>query len=103
VALTDVYTHAEEVPDVQFLADAGQAGWCVVTQNPRMRFNDPEIDAIRRHATKVFCLTRADYPPVTQGLILGRHIMRFRRRIRGAGGCFWRVSERDPLRDLEHP
>jgi len=99
-ALVDLYTHAEHVPDVQFLEDAGQAGWCVVTQNPKMAFNPPEADVIRQHGTHVFCLARADYPPITQGLILGRNILRIRRRIALSSGCFWRVSERDPRRDI---
>jgi hypothetical protein len=99
-----VYAEAEWVPDAVFLEDAGKAGWCVVTQNPKMGKNPPEVIAIEQHATKVFCLSRADYPPVTQGLILGRHILRMRNRIERPGGCFWRVSERDPLRDVErHP
>jgi predicted nuclease of predicted toxin-antitoxin system len=100
VALFDVYTHDERVEDVQFIKDAGLANWCVVTQNPRMVRNQQEAAAIHRFGTQVFCLARADYSPVTQGLILGRNIMRIRRRAKVPGACFWRISEREPRRDI---
>lgn len=100
VALVDVYKHAEGVPDTQWIADAGDRGWCAVTQNKFIFKSPTEVGAIIGHDTKVFSLARADWPSLTQGLVIGRNFLRILNRTRQSGGCFWRISERDPLRDL---
>lgn len=98
--MRDVYNFPEHVEDVQWLADIGQAGWIGATQNFKIPWNPPEHDAIMRHDAKVFSLSRADLPGLTQGLIFGRNLTRIYRRESADGGCFWRISERPPRRDI---
>ena len=100
VALKDLYDDPEHVGDDQWIADAGDYGWCGLTQNPFIGKDDYERSVIIRHRTRVFSLSRADYPVVTQGLIVGRNLMRFYRRLPRDEGCFWRISERPPLKDI---
>lgn len=100
VALERCYDDAEHVQDVQWIADAGEHGWSVITQNFRLPQVQKESAAIQQHGTKVFCLSKADYPAITQGLIVGRNLIRIYRRSQRRPGCFWRISERPPLKDI---
>lgn len=100
VHMQDIYTHPEAVQDVQWLADSGDAGWFGVTQNLNIPQVPRERAAIIAHGARVYCLARADYPPITQGLIFGRNFVRMKRANNRPGPGFWRVSERPPLRDI---
>jgi hypothetical protein len=100
VHLDDVYDLPQSVSDVQWIGDAGDAGWIGVTQNFKIGHNEVEMETIRQHRTKVFSLCRADYPPITWGLVLGRNLLRIHRRVKRDEGCFWRISERPPIKDL---
>lgn len=47
---------AQQLADVTFLAEAGQRGWGVLTQNPRMWQVPQERDCIIESGTRVFSL-----------------------------------------------
>ena len=91
--LTDVYDDAPNTPDVRFLADAGDAGWSVFTQNWTMFRVPLEWEAIQAHQTKVFTLTNATLTDPGKGLMFGRHLVSIRRRMSKPGPCFWRLYE----------
>lgn len=102
VSLRDLYDDhdAQRVTDVQWIADAGQEGWAALTQNFRISQNPLEREAILRNGTKIYSFPRADWNQTTQGLVVGRNLLRMFRRDQRSDGCFWRISERAPVKDI---
>lgn len=101
VHLSAVYDDALRVADTQWIKDAGRSGWVGLTQNFKLPQVQREADAIVRFGTKVFSLSRADLPAASQGLVVGHNLRRIYRRIERGGGCFWRISERGPRKDID--
>lgn len=90
VALDVMYApRGPKVPDVEFLVEAGERGWIILTANPRMWFVPSERDAIVNHGARVFCYGSAQLPIQAQGLVFGRWLLSIRRRSRRPGPCFW--------------
>ena len=47
---------APDVPDSEWLAEAGREGWLVITRDKRIRHRPAEKDAIREHGVGCFVL-----------------------------------------------
>ncbi len=84
IALRDHYgdQDAQHLADVTFLAEAGQQGWGVLTQNPRMWKVPHERDCITDSRTRVFSLDDPNANKTLKGLVLGRHLSNRARRLR---------------------
>lgn len=48
---------AQRMADEDWLRDAGRNGWTVLTKDERVRQRAVELDAVRLHKVKMFCLT----------------------------------------------
>jgi hypothetical protein len=83
----------------QSLAD-GEAGWAVLTQNPRMWQVPDERNCILEHRTRVFSLDDPNASKTLKGLVLGRHLLSIRRRLRRPDPCFWRLRLQQVRKDL---
>ena len=100
IALAEHYGDevAHRLTDVTFLTEAGDHGWGVLTQNPRMWQVPDERTCIIEHRTRVFSLDDPNASKTLKGLVLGRHILSIRRRMRhripASGGCGCSTSAR---------
>lgn len=100
--LADIYgpEEAQTLADVVFLAEAGQQGWIVLTQDLRMWRNPVEQAVIVDNGTQVFALGSAQLTAVGKGFVIGRRYTSIMRRHRRSGACFWRIySERETKKD----
>jgi hypothetical protein len=102
IALAEHYGDqvAQDLADVDFLANAGDAGWGVLTQNPRMWQVPDERNCMLEHRTRVFSLDDPNASKTLKGLVLGRHILSIRRRLRRDAPCFWRLRLQHVRKDL---
>jgi len=50
----------EKVEDVTWLEEAGHQGWVILMKDGRIRYNAPELAAVKRYALRCFCLNRQD-------------------------------------------
>jgi len=50
----------EQVTDTAWLTEAGQHGWAVLMKDGRIRYNAPELAAVKQYALRCFCLNRQD-------------------------------------------
>ena len=102
IALAEHYGDdvAQRLTDVAFLAEAGDRGWGVLTQNPRMWQVPDERTCIIEHRTRVFSLDDPNASKTLKGLVLGRHILSIRRRMRRPDPCFWRLRLQHVRKDL---
>lgn len=91
---------AQQLPDVAFLAEAGQRGWGVLTQNPRMWQVPQERSCITDNRTRVFSLDDPNASKTLKGLVLGRYLLSIRRRLRRQDPCFWRLRLQGVRKDL---
>lgn len=101
VGLADMYgaAAAPSLPDTAFLADAGNHGWQVWTQNFKMWRVDDERQAIIDNGTHVFSLASAQLLPVGKAFVFGRWWTSMNRRSRRPGPCFWRLHANRIQRD----
>lgn len=91
---------AQQLEDVTFLTEAGQRGWGVLTQNPRMWQVPHERDCIVGNGTRVFSLDDPNASKTLKGLVLGRHLLSVRRRLARPDPCFWRLRLQAVRKDL---
>lgn len=91
---------AQGLEDITFLAEAGQRGWGVLTQNPRMWQVPQERTCIVTHRTRVFSLDDPNASKTLKGLVLGRHLLSIRRRLERPDPCFWRLRLQATRKDL---
>lgn len=91
---------AQQLEDVTFLAEAGQRGWGVLTQNPRMWQVPHERACIVDNGTRVFSLDNPNASKILKGLVLGRRLLSVRRRLKHADACFWRLRLQVVRKDL---
>ena len=49
-------TRAQQVTDVEWIAEASSQGWVIFSQDQKIRHNLAEKTAIRRHAAQMFCV-----------------------------------------------
>lgn len=91
---------AEGLEDVTFLAEAGQRDWAVLTQNPRMWQVPHERDCIIANHTRVFALDNPNATKTLKGLVIGRHLLSLRRRLKRRDPCFWRLLIQAVRKDL---
>lgn len=54
VHLTEHFS--EDAPDTEWLADAGNKGWFVITRDKRIRRRPLELGAVRKHSVGMFVL-----------------------------------------------
>lgn len=101
--LDDVYCGdpRPSVPDSEWLAEAGQRGWMVWTQNPQIWFVDHERAAIISNRTHVFCLGSAQLVGAGKAFAYGRWWVSMYRRHRRPDPCFWRLYPDRTLKN--HP
>jgi PIN like domain len=66
---------AQRLDDITFLAEAGQRGWGILTQNPRMWQVPQERTCIVDNHTRVFSLDDPNASKTLKGLVLGRHLL----------------------------
>ena len=92
---------AQQLEDVEFLATAGQQGWAVLTQNPRMWQIPHERDCILSNHTRVFALDNPNASKTLKGIVLGRHLLSLRRRLNRDDPCFWRLRLQAVKKDLK--
>jgi len=90
---------AQAMDDVEFLADAGQQGWVVLTKNPDMWQVPREREAILTNGTKVFCLSDGQAARESHGFSYGRWFLTIRQRAAKPGPCFWRINPNRPHHD----
>jgi hypothetical protein len=57
---TTAFPADENVEDVTWLRDTGEAGWVVFMKDGRIRRNPVERAALVAHRARAFCLTRMD-------------------------------------------
>lgn len=102
VPLRDQYgdNTAQRLEDVTFLAEAGQRGWGVLTQNPRMWQVPQERSCIIVNHARVFSLDDPNASKTLKGLVLGRHLLSIRRRLHRQDPCFWRIRLQAVRKDL---
>ncbi len=91
---------AQQLADVTFLTDAGQSGWGVLTQNPRMWRVPQERACIIDNLTRVFSLDDPNASRTLKGIVIGRHLMSIRRRLGRPDPCFWRLRIQAVRKDL---
>ena len=93
VTLADVYgdDEAQKTPDTQWIADSAKYGYAVFTTNPNILKVKHEVEALRQHGAKVFCIAKPDGTRETRAYIYGRHILNILRRMKRPGPCFWRL------------
>lgn len=91
---------AQQLEDVTFLAEAGQRGWGVLTQNPRMWQVPQERACIIDNRTRVFSLDDPNASKTLKGLVLGRHLLSVQRRLHRQDPCFWRLRLQAVRKDL---
>ena len=91
---------AQGLEDVTFLTEAGERGWGVLTQNPRMWQVPQERNCITEHRTRVFSLDDPNANKTLKGLVLGRHLLSIRRRLGRLVPCFWRLRLYSPRKEL---
>jgi len=50
----------EKIDDPTWLADVGQRKWAVLMKDERIRYNAPELNAVKQYGLRCFCLNRQD-------------------------------------------
>jgi hypothetical protein len=91
---------AQQLEDITFLTEAGQRGWGVLTQNPRMWQVPQERDCIIDNRIRVYSLDDPNASKTLKGLVLGRHLLSVRRRLQRTDPCFWRLRLQAVRKDL---
>lgn len=91
---------AQALEDISFLTEAGRRGWGVLTQNPRMWQVPQERACIIEKHVRVFSLDDPNASKTLKGLVLGRHLLSIRRRLRRPDPCFWRLRLQGVRKDL---
>lgn len=91
---------AQRLEDITFLTEAGQRGWGVLTQNPRMWQVPQERTCIVESRARVFSLDDPNASKTLKGLVLGRHLLSIRRRLQRPDPCFWRLRLQATRKDL---
>lgn len=86
--------------DVLWIYEAAAHGYPIITSDKAIATNPDEIDAVRDSGAKVFVVGRNDIPAAQAGLIIGRHFLTIRRRMRRPGGCLWVLHAVKPIEKL---
>lgn len=92
--------NAQFVSDVEWIKDAHEFGWAVLTANPKILFTPHEIDLIEELGVKVFCLASAQHNRESRGLVFGRHLLTIQRRWVRKGPVFWRLDPGQIRKDM---
>lgn len=93
-------TRAQSVQDVEWIREAAERGWVVVTANPRIARVEHEIGLICELGVNVFCLGNPNQNRELRALIVGRHYLTIRRRWRRSGPSFWRLYPHETRKDI---
>jgi hypothetical protein len=75
----------ERIPDTDWLEVAGQQDWIVLTKDARMRYRQAELQAIRDHRLRVFCLANAHLTGLQQADRIRANLSRMASRARRSG------------------
>lgn len=80
---TTYIRHGEEFPpgtlDVEWLSMVGTKGWCVLTSDKRIRYNDLEFQMIVAHDVRAFIFTSGNLSGSMMGSVLDVAIPRMKR------------------------
>lgn len=99
--MSDVYRDdGQAVEDTTWIHDCAVNDWIVFTQDQKIRERPHEIDAVKRHGAKVFCLHSQTLRAPAKTLYYGRHILAIMRRAKRPGPCFWRVRPEMTVKDI---
>lgn len=90
----------EKVTDVQWLADAAQAGEVVFMKDERIRYKAAEKMALIQHGVRAFCLSRGDLDGPTQAGLFLEHLPRIVAACRDPGPFLYAVN-RQGLRSID--
>lgn len=99
----DIYPNdAKHTEDTEWIADAGERGYIVLTRDLRVQRNSIEFHAVQEYGAKVFAMTAKDAPADVIGLYFGRQLPNIIRRGLRPGPAFWRIrGKEDPTRILK--
>lgn len=96
--------NAPEQGDDFWLADVGEKGWFVITQDQRLHINAPELEAIKRHDVGCFYLKGASD---SRWYIFRRFVCSFDRIIQAAEDTprpfVYRIQRTGSLRRITFP
>ena len=84
---------AQEMPDEEWLRDAGTNGWVVLMKDDRIRTRPAERDALARAGVRAFCLTNAQLRAHEQTTRFVRNIGRIEQRCRKSGPFIYGVYD----------
>ncbi|CAB4951830.1 unannotated protein [freshwater metagenome] len=79
--------------DTEWLRDAGENGWIVLSKDDRIRRRPAEIAAVREHAIRMFCLTNANLTGTQQAQRFVTNIDAMMRQARVAGPWIYGVYD----------
>lgn len=97
--MRDVYLNdGHRLEDPLWIYEAANAGYPIITSDKKIWVNPDEVDAVRDSGAKVFVVGRNDIPAAEAALIIGRHFLTIRRRMRKPGGCLWVLY---PLKSID--
>ena len=51
-----------QIADEDWLQLAGSRGWVVLMKDKRIRYRRPELDAVKRHRVRCFCMAAGNLP-----------------------------------------
>ena len=75
--MAEIYRGREqEVPDTEWLTEAGRQRWIVLTKDRRIRRRPTEIRAIAEHGVRAFVLARGSLTGVQQAEFFGNNLDR---------------------------
>jgi len=95
----DIYPNdAEDTPDTEWIKDAGERGYVVLTRDIMVEKNSLEFRQIQEYKAKVFTLTAKNATKDTMGLYIGRQIQNILRRGKREGPAFWSIRGSDDPR-----
>lgn len=97
--LSDVYPDGgEQTEDLEWIKDAGEMGYVVLTRDRRVEKNSLEYQLIEKYGAKVFTITARSASKDTIGLYFGRQLHNILRRAKRSGPAFWSVRGYEPPR-----
>lgn len=96
--LRDVYPDdGQWVPDLEWIEDAGNKEWIVLTRDLRLRDREDEFAALQEWGAKIFTITARNATKLHIGMLFGRQLPNIIRRGRKPGPAFWRIRGEQPV------
>jgi hypothetical protein len=94
--LHSIYGDREQlVKDEEWLAEAGEHGYVLLTKDDRLRYRSPEREAMVAAGARVFCLTNRNLTGPQQIERFKKHMNRIVQRARKPGPRIYGIYEDD--------